>query len=272
MKKTLNKMAFRLKCRNKFYKSLGQFDAICEFTEVAVRDFLSNVKSETEFNDLLTEKSILHKIKVNAVELNIFRSRIAQSYILSVYQSFELFLREFKDEHSKLYNDSWKLPESTHSLLEKTIQKTSSMGKAQSVIGEFRLEIYEYYRLVRNKFAHEYIKDEKINKAYKNVKNYQNEIAKYYPNLNAPNTFSNICFDDFILFSRVVKSIADGLCDITAPENEEVFIKYYTTSNKFNKFNENSKRKRNAIKQDLIENFGAIDNLDSILYKIVPLV
>jgi hypothetical protein len=83
-------MAFRLKCRNKFYKTLGQFDAICEFTEVAVRDFLSNVKSEPEFNDLLAEKSILHKIKVNAVELNLFRSRIAQSYILSVYQSLGL--------------------------------------------------------------------------------------------------------------------------------------------------------------------------------------
>lgn len=264
-------MPFRLVCRNKFYNNLGQFDAICEFTEVAVRDFVSNNKHDHNFNIYLDEKASQHNIKVNSVKQSFYKNRIAQSYILSVYQAFELYLREFKVEQSNLYNKSWKLSDSSDSLLFKIIDEVSSIEVAKKTIGEFRIGIYEYYRVIRNKYSHEIIKDTKIKKAYNEILKFKTEILLNYPNLNAPNTFNTICFDDFILFSRVVKDIADGLCELITPDSKELFIEYYKRNKKFNKFNKKPIRKRNAIKNDLVSNFGNINDIESILNELAPL-
>lgn len=81
-------MAFRLNCVSELYKNLGKFDAIVEFTELAVEDFISQT-SPKEFDLFIEQKSKQHNIKVNTVDQNIFCSRISKNYILSVYQNAE---------------------------------------------------------------------------------------------------------------------------------------------------------------------------------------
>jgi len=262
-------MAFRLKCKAKLKNDLGRYDAIVEFTEIAIRDFIKSSEETKSFDQYLKQKSTEHQIRVDSIDKGIFKTRIALGYIISVFQSFELFLREFKEEYCELYDVKWNLPDSKENLLRKIISKVSSLSKAKNVIGESNIELFDYYRKIRNKYVHDYIDKEKIDKAYKKIKKQEAELKIIYPNLNAPNDFENISFDDFILFTRAVKEIANGLCSLIEPENEIVLVDYYKRTKLYSKFKDKPERKIGAIKHDLNFRFGITENIDSIVKNIM---
>lgn len=258
-------MAFRLKCVSELISNLGKYDAIVEFTEIAICDFIDYADESGDFDSYLKSKSETHKIKVDSVDRLIYRSRISQSYILSVYQTFELFLRQFKDEHNDLFNGNWKFDDSKDNLLIKLIRKITTINNAKTVIGDFRLELFDYYRKVRNKYSHEYIDDSKLDKAYAQIITFKTEISNNYPKLKAPNEFDEINFDDFILFTRLVKDIAYGLNDMIQPISDSLLVDYYQRKDMFNNLNQNLPRKTNAIKGHLREYFGIVDDSEKII-------
>jgi len=258
-------MAFRLKCVSELITNLGKYDAIVEFTEIAIRDFIDNAEKIGDFDCLLKEKSEKHNIKVDSVDRDIYRSRISQSYILSVYQTFELFLREFKDEYNDLINKNLRFDDSKDNLLLKLIRQITTTGKAKSVIGEYRLELFDYYRKIRNKYSHEYIDDKKLNKAFERINRFKNDISENYPKLDAPNEFNNINFDDFILFTRVVKDIAFCLNEIIQPVSYSILAEYYRRKDFFKELNQNPTRKINAIKGHIRVYFGIVEDSEKII-------
>lgn len=258
-------MSFRLKCTTELINNLGKYDAIVEFTEIAIRDFIHIANNSGDFDSYLKCKSAEHEIKVDSIDRTIYRSRISQSYILSVYQTFELFLRQFRDEHNDLFNGNWKFDDSTESLLLKLIKQISTVNKAKTSFGEFRLELFDYYRRIRNKYSHEYIDDSKLHKAFAQVSKYKNDISINYPKLVAPNEFNGITFDDFILFTRLVKDIASGLNDLIQPISNSLIADYYHRKGLFKNLNENTTRKTNAIIGHLREYFGIVEGSEEIL-------
>ena len=141
-------MAFRLECVSELYKNLGKYDAIVEFTELAIRDFIKESEIKKNFKEFIQEKSEELEIKVDSVDEDIFRSRISQSYILSVYQNAELFIHKFKDECNDLKNTNWKLDNTNDSILIKTIRKITSINKGKEQIGEYRIKVFDYYRII----------------------------------------------------------------------------------------------------------------------------
>lgn len=262
-------MAFRLKCKKELYNNLGKYDAIVEFTEIAVRDFIAKSQESENFDTYLQEKSVQHKIKVDSIDFNLYQTRIAHSYIISVYQSFELFLRTFKDEYCELYDIKWSLPDNKENLLLKIISKVSNLTKAKNEIGESNIELFDYYRAVRNKYVHEYISQEKIEKAFKEITKQKPNLSDLYPKLNAPNKFTEISFDDFIMFTRAVKTISKGLCKLVEPKNNQVLADFYTREKMYISFNDKPERKIGAITNDLKFRFGITENTDLIIEKIM---
>ncbi len=127
------------------------------------------------------------------------------------------------------------------------------------------LELFDYYRKVRNKYSHEYIDDLKMEKAYKQITNLNTQISSCYPKLNAPNEFDKINFDDFILFTRLVKDIAYGLTDIIQPISNNLLVDYYRRKDMFKHLGQNLPRKTNAIKGHLREYFGIVDDSEEII-------
>jgi len=248
-------MAFRFKSVAMLYKDLGRYDAIVEFTEVSIRDFIFQANKHGDFNDYLTIKSTVHKIFVNSVDRSIFRARISQGYILSVHQVFELFLRNFKDDYNELYLKSENFDYSNDSLLIKLIKIISDRSNGISAVSEFKICIYDYYRKVRNKYSHEIMSDDKIEKAFDNLKSYDRQIKSEYPLLTAPNPYVNLEFDDFILFSRGIKDIVESLNNLAAPTDEQL-ANFYLNKMLFSELNQNLARKKNACIGHLRNNFG----------------
>lgn len=254
-------MAFRLNCVSELYKNLGRHDAIVEFTEISIRDFIDQANQTGNFDQYLQAKSAQHDICVNTIDQEIYRSRISQSYVLSVYQTAELFLHQFRNEHIQLFNEPWRLDDTSDSILIKTIRQISPVNPATEHIGEFRLAVFNYCRVVRNKYSHDVINESRVDREFDNVNQHREDIALAYEGLNAPNNFDTISFDDFILFSRVVKDIADKLNELITPDNE-VIVAYYRREDLFTELNENVKRKKNALKGHMRTKFG-LDNSHS---------
>jgi len=265
-------MAFRLNCISKLYKNLGRYDAIVEFTEISIRDFINRAQQANGFDNYLQTKSIQHNIRVNTVDQAVFRARISHSYILSVYQTAELFLHQFREEHNDLYNSNWTLDDTRDNILLKTIRKVSAITPATNQIGAHRLAIFNYYRVVRNKYSHDRISETRVDREFQNINQFRAQIQNDYQGIVAPNEFDSTSFDDFILFSRTIKDISDRLNELIIPTNNQI-RDYYLRKDMFNEFNEDLERKKNALKGHMRSYFGIeqqqMDEIINLLF--VPL-
>ena len=145
---------------------------------------------------------------------------MAQFYILSVYQQAESFLESFRDEHPT--SKQWRYSSSEPLLLNilKNIGKELETNLIQ--VGKYRFEVFDYYRLVRNRFMHAEIDEKRLNKRFAEVRLFSQEIQREYRISSVPKRYEEISFDDFLLFSRVTKDIALALCEIGRPNNPEL--------------------------------------------------
>jgi hypothetical protein len=226
-----------------------------EFNEVAVRSFIHNANSSGSFNAFLAQQAQMVGIRVDAVDLVGFRSRISQSYLVSVYQSMDVFLDEFRKEHIELYGNSWDTGESSGDLLTKTLQQIGKMSDVKRAIGDHNLEIFGYYRKVRNRYAHSGKSDANLEKDFNALQPCLVSIASDFPGLQAPNSFDNLNFDDFILFTRVTKVIVERLVLFCKPSDDDI-IQFYERNRMIDQLKGNLNRKHNSLVADMENRFG----------------
>lgn len=86
---------------------LGRMDAMVEVTELAATSFVSNAETSGDVNAYVNAESEKHKIVVNLSELDSFKSHLAQTYVVIVYQSMERFFYHFRKQHQELYQTKW---------------------------------------------------------------------------------------------------------------------------------------------------------------------
>lgn len=91
---------------------------------------------------------------------------------------------------------------------------------AKAVIGNDLITRFQYYRSVRNWVVHP--KDRNVSKPtsrFDEIVPYSEENKAEFGAVQAPNTVESLTFDDFILFSRLTKAIADRICQTTKPSD-----------------------------------------------------
>lgn len=212
-------MPFRYKSYYNLKNNLGRFDILIEVNEISLREFITNaVSSENPINYVksLSEK---HSIKVDTVDFEELQLRISQLYILSIFQQFEEFLENYRDEHPG--RNEWEYIKDKTLFDNILINIAGSFQEGIKLLGSLNYELFDYYRLVRNKFLHTEIDTKKIdNKAQLLFPKTQTNLD--YCKLNAPSIYNELSFDDFILFSRVCKKIAEKFCDIGKPTESEM--------------------------------------------------
>jgi hypothetical protein len=271
--KTITKFSY--KAFRDLKKRLGEFDAIVECNELAIREFLSVLESSADKNLHIQKLSAKHKVRVDTVNLKLFAPRIRQFYVTSVMQQAEQFIEEFIIEY-KGYNNNWENKvdgETDFDCLLRNIYGTTGNGIRQ--IGEEVYHGFEYYRLVRNRFAHSESKDLKL------LDNHCKKIAAYYPFYNSnfvsvgcPNTYSGINLNDFLLCTNIIKNIGYTLCEKCKPDNsklaDHILKLEIKTDNKrvvkplksILKLKNNAVRFEKAIENLLNSTFGRINSVD----------
>lgn len=278
-------MTFTLQSYRRLKSKLGKLDAIVECNELALRGFINQAAqhtSEKELKGFITSQSEQYKVQVNAVDLNQLGVKVAQLYILLVYQQAEEFFQDFREEHP--YSSAWKYDNGDTILVRILNNIGDDYDQNVKCIGELRFEIFDYYHLVRNRFMHSKIRLEKLDNQTKKIQEIINNQPNHLPvsflcadkkldeidnkvrakrsyNINGvPNVYRSITFEDFLLFSKLVKDIAYLVCQLSRPSDIELadWILENPDSkvilSKFRRRKQNEERYKNSI-------FGLVNNL-----------
>lgn len=266
---------FSYKSYRKLKTSLGEFDAVVECNELAIREFMHNLQTGgCEFIEQLSRK---HHVKVNEVKVKKFTSRIRGYYIASVYQQSEQFLSDFKREWIEYFPEkNWVDKENGQTALDNTL-KTIGLNLPSDIKC-----IYDYYRLVRNYMSHtdRDIKDlEKQLKEIRDNNKKEDLIFSKLPSL--PNNINNLDFNDFIILTNIIKHIAFLICQQSKPSNDriaEIIFKKFSDNKQMlagvKKLINHDKRYQKAIKSCIMTEYGrfSTDDADEIASSLIRLL
>jgi hypothetical protein len=212
-------MPFHFRAYFELKENLGLFDAMVEVNEIALREFIANAEASGAVDQYLSTMSAKHNIKVDAVNISSLKVRVSHFYILSVYQQFEEFLEKFRDEHPNHLNWQYQKGDTLFDGIIKNLG--TSYSKTVGSIGTLGIELFNYYRAVRNRFMHTEITDKKLDNKVVDLKN-TIQGNPIYSRLSAPQKYNEMSFDDFVLFTRVCKAISDKLCTIGRPTDNQI--------------------------------------------------
>lgn len=250
---------------NKFVHDLGMSDAINEYIEVLLRQFESTPHDEDSFQMIASRFGI----RVNDVHPQTAISRIREYYIITVFQAFEDFLNEMHTHlkaYGQQYDENFEPSESMLKHVHKNLlgmQRTSDQSYLNYLI-------CDYYRLIRNLFAHA-DNPKKVQTAYQRLVERQDEIVSTYPLLQAPHDFEHIDFDDFILYSRAAKNLAE-LYVANIRYDVEKFIRKYDLE-RFRVYKNNPKRLRAKLSFALKVNYGIKpDDVEILVAKLIDMI
>lgn len=274
MSRDINETKFSFKAFRNLKKGLGEFDAVVECNEMAIREFLKNLNTSQDKKQFIQDFSNKHEIRVDTINVDLFSSRIRLFYILSVMQQAEQFIDEFRKEY-KTYNPTWINKVGSETDFDNLLQNIfSSKRKGIDEIGEEVYYGFEYYRFVRNRFAHSEEKDlKKLDKLCEKVIQFDDYYNSKFHSFNSPNKYKKVDFNDFLLFTNIIKHIGYTLCEKCKPDNSqlaeriaklEIIVDNKTVKpiKSINKLKNNPKRYSNAIGNLLNSTFGKINSSD----------
>lgn len=247
---------FSLPCVRRLYQYLGEYDALVELTELATRSFVHDAHESGDVFQYVTGRSDQHNVRVNVNRFEGFSAHLAGSYLVTVAMAAERFLQEYRREHFALFGRDWVGDAEGATRLDVTLRNVAaSEQQARVAVGEDLISRFNYYRLVRNEICH--AKDEnKIDlrmQAFANCRQLSEDNLAM-GSLVAPNPIEALTFDDFVLFTRVVKKIADKLNALALPTYD--LLKKQFPLEAYRKRIVKSERLRNAICGRLRTEFG----------------
>lgn len=247
---------FSFPSSRRLVRYLGESDAILEIDELACRFFVDAAKHSGDTEAFVKTCSENFGVCVNLSEFDSWRAHLAQRHIVSVYESAERFFKEFRKEHSELHQREWIGDADGKSRMTVALENVgASKEQAERGVGLDLISRFEYYRLVRNWIVHDKARNpEKETEVLESLVKYGDANAAALGRLAAPNRPDSLGFDDFILFSRVTKLVAERLNDLGKP-SEESWISTFDLK-PFKCLLTKPERLRNAVAGKLRTEFG----------------
>lgn len=256
---------FRSPAYRALMRALGESDATVEWIEVGVRE-IAHV-STTKGAGVAKELAVQHGVHVHPIDLTKLRSRSARLQILAVYQQAESFFQAFRHTHPRQveYN-----PRQDEDVLSATLR---AFTIATLEVGQLEVGLFHYYRDARNLFMHNPQGNQSKEKRT-NCINLREQVAtSSYSNLNAPNYTDQIQFDDFVLFTRILKQLAANLCTATNPTDDELAAcvrQDKQIMRKLNSLKDNRRRSINVVASFLRERYSIpIERAESISHLVL---
>jgi hypothetical protein len=210
------KRGFIYPCFYDLRDNLGGIDATIETIETAIREFAARYELSSQKDQFLKLAAQNHRIVLNHVDWGKLPNHAAYLYIISVYQQADWFFDALRKQHPN--GGSWPGKPEGESVLSYTLSRFGP--DAEKRVSPWLKNLFEYYRLVRNRFTHPNKDDQGWKKQLASVLNRIDTIKGFY-SVEAPNEYQNISFDDYVLFTRSVKDLALEICDVARPDDDQ---------------------------------------------------
>ena len=137
-----------------------------------------------------------------------------------------------------------------------------SQKSGLAALGEMRVDLCNYYRLVRNAAVHSDRAESSLTGAFAKVKDYRDKATQQYDKIAAaPSPPDNLTRDDFQLFIRVAQDVAWGFSEELKPTDEQLRVAVEKVAESFNKhWVRNTARVHTAIVNYLYKTYGIPEN------------
>lgn len=244
-------------CRN-LCRYLGEADAMVELTELATRSFTAEAAAYGDVEKFVRAASERFGIRVNLSEVDSLQRYLCRHYIVTVYESAECFLHDFRREHTGLYGREWTGDANNIdplTLAMKNIAETEA--KAATYVGQDLISRFHYYRSVRNWVVHtKQSNPSKPLARFSDIVSYSAENRDRFGPVAAPNKPGSLTFDDFILFSRLTKYVAERLSLLARPPDDHWINTLSSDMKRFRRLRMNPTRMKNSIAGRLRTEYG----------------
>ena len=210
--------SFRFNSYRNLKSQLGKLNAAVELMELAIRFFKRQACDQPDPKAFIKQMAVAQDVRVDDSDFGLATQHAHHFFIVSVHQQFEVFLLNFKKEHPR---SSW-LNDEENSLLKNILSSFDGVtfNEMLEAIGRLEMDLADYYRNVRNNVVHSGAKLSA--QAAERLRAKTQSESSPYKALCAPNNLEEICFDDFVLYTRVVKHIALALCTVARPSDLEI--------------------------------------------------
>jgi hypothetical protein len=215
------RMEWRYKAYDELLQRLGHGDGMTEVIEVARRDFIDAALATADATNYLVGRARAQKIVVHEFDVANLPARAAILYIVGAYQQLDGFLKDLISEVDEVCNRTSRQRSDKEAPIDWALDVLPG-SKPRNIrrIWEERYSVLEYYRIVRNAFTHT-VKQSSVDAALRKAEAWS-PIFKADFGLDAPNPPDALTFDDFLLFTRVIKYVATDLCRIGCPTRAEI--------------------------------------------------
>lgn len=255
---------FCRKAYKKLCREIGEQDAFIELNELAFRYFIADVEEEN-MQKFIKKQSEEHGISVNSKPKDEMKILFAKNYIAMTYNVFEIFFDDFRKEYNDFNNEDNRFD------YELTQKKGKQITRFQFLLNRFpslktviplnHQNLYFYFKEIRTNTTHIASDISKIDKLYENLLTDSEEFClnckkKEFVIKKLPNPYEEISFDDWLMFTKLIKSIALKISKLTVPSAQKIADNYKLK--KFNKYKDISKKK-DGVRKKLWTDFY-IDN------------
>lgn len=201
---------------------LGRMDALGSAIALSTRYFEAAAAAAPDMQQFAIGEARRFNIPTRWVSFNDLPPHTAQLLLVGVYQQAEGFLVDIKKE-IRLLGRQWRDFIDGESRLRYTLDCLKHVTLNQTIrdVGEERYHLFEYYRILRNRFVHLHIERAKLTREYQRVAGYRADVLAEF-GLNAPNPFEQLTYDDFLLFTRLTKYFASDICYLATPTDAEL--------------------------------------------------
>ena len=248
---------FNLPSMRRLWQVLGEYDALVEYIELTTRMFKTSFESQHEltFPEFVSSEAMKENICLNDLTLDNYETFKYKYYLILPNSSFDRFLDDFMIDFHTLFDKNIPLSRNKtklHSIVDYLVGDSFSI-----LLEDFSISLYDYYRLIRNSLAHDSLKKEpEIVEIFSSLN--IADVHSRYPRLSAPHDMDNLTFDDFILCTANIKSIADKLTK--SLENKIDWGKFSRRNSnlfpKLKKFRSNRTRQVSYIKNVISDIYG----------------
>ena len=265
----LLEMSFKYKSYKKLLLELGRLDHVSEINEIAVRDFLKQLKLSGDENSYLKKKCIEHDIWVSLGNLERIENIVSLNYISQVYYCVQDYFYDFQREYNEICKSEWRFEEGKTKLFQIQQMFKAKFNK-YDFLDEHLIAIFNYYTEVRDKNSHSRTtNDRDLDKSLTVAKSHLKTLEDVYKIKDSPKSYDTLDFEDFFLFTQATKDLCLKISSVCIPTSEGLIDTLKLK--RFKKLDE--ERMRNAIALELrkfysIEVANSTDIVEEIIQKI----
>ncbi len=197
------------------WKICGELDSIIEFQECARRKFMMLYDEEKvtdpsiTFSGFTREQSVLTGVNLGSFKEQDYEDKLFSSFLIFPFSVFDTFLDDFVSD-LKMLNIKLKVNRKAGKKEKLTqILKQLKGRRIKPGIDQFKLDLFDYYRIRRNVVAHN-LPASKYKAAYAKVLAHKTEVlAIYQSQRTVLDASMKMTYDDFIVCTANLKNIAD---------------------------------------------------------------